>query len=59
MTPEIAFAGEEASVKELARSILAIPTGRVGCFSPNLFKAPAMTSGTPAPAAAKGPLATG
>lgn len=63
VTPERALAGEEASVKELARSILATPTGRVGCFSPNLFRAPAMASGAHIPAAAiaaaKGPLAAG
>ena len=56
--PESALAGEEASVKELARSILATPTGRVGCFNPNLFRAPAMASGAPA-AAAEGPCADG
>ena len=52
MAPDTVVAGEEASVKELTRSILATPTGRVGCFSPNLCKAPAMASGTPAPATA-------
>lgn len=58
VTPESALAGEEASVKELARSILATPIGRVGCFSPNLFRAPAMASGTTSlAAAAEGPLA--
>lgn len=55
VAPESALAGEEASVKELARSILATPMGRVGCFSPNLFRAPAMASGTSA-AAAEGSL---
>lgn len=61
VTPDSALAGEEASVKELARSILATPTGRVGCFSPNLLKAPAMASGAhfPAAAAAEGPGAAG
>ena len=40
-------------MKELARSILATPTGREGCFSPNLCRAPAMGS-LPAAAAAGG-----
>ncbi|KAA6425570.1 MAG: hypothetical protein FRX49_04467 [Trebouxia sp. A1-2] len=42
---------------ELARSILATPTGREGCFSPNRCRAPAMGSLRAANAAAAGGLA--
>lgn len=44
-------------MKELARSILATPTGREGCFSPNRCRAPAMGSLRAANAAAAGGLA--
>lgn len=44
-------------MKELARSILATPTGREGCFSPNRCRAPAMGSLPAGAAAAAGGLA--